>query len=502
MKLSQLLLAAGIHAPAGEDPLIHGVTDDSRRVQPGWLFLAVQGTQVDGRRFVPQALEAGAAAVVAMTPAPGEAKAPWIVVPDTQRALGQLAHAFAGRPSDSMIVVGVTGTNGKTTAAWLIESMFRAAGRSTALLGTLHYRIGGETYPAPTTTASACRNAEMFALMRDQGVQAVAMEVSSHAIDQRRIEGIRFRAGVLTNITQDHLDYHKTMEEYTSVKQRFFTETIASTPDAVAVFNLDDEAGRRFSRAYGGEQVGFSQTEDCRVRCLGAQVDLQGVRMRVSLDGQPLDLRSRLLGRFNVENILAAVAGGLASGLDCQSIAAGVEAAGGVPGRFQRIDEGQPFLVAVDYAHTPDALERALANARELTAGRLILVFGCGGDRDATKRPKMGFAAGRAADYSILTNDNPRTEDPQAIARMAEEGLRRSAPSPHAYEVTLDRRLAIQRALEMAEPGDFVLIAGKGHEDYQLIGSQRIHFDDRETARELLRARFCGGGLKTPLSQG
>ncbi|MCX7014045.1 MAG: Mur ligase family protein, partial [Candidatus Sumerlaeota bacterium] len=250
MKLSDLLREAGIERyAAAADPEIRGVTDDSRQVQPGWLFVAVRGTHVDGLRFAPRAIQAGAAAVVAAQEAPADCQTPWIVAPDTPRALGQLAHAFAGRPSDSMTVVGVTGTNGKTTTAWLIESILRAAGHTTALLGTIHYRIGEETLPAPNTTASACQNAAMFARMRERGVDAVSLEVSSHAIDQRRIEGIRFRVGVLTNITQDHLDYHGTMEAYRAVKQRFFSESIAPTPGAVAVFNLDDESGRAFSDA-------------------------------------------------------------------------------------------------------------------------------------------------------------------------------------------------------------------------------------------------------------
>ncbi len=493
MKLTKLLQTAALNAPENGDTEILGVTDDSRAIQPGSLFVAVRGTQVDGHQFIPQAIKAGAAAIVAMEPAPQGTYVPWIQAPDTQLILGPLAHAIAGDPTESMTVVGITGTNGKTTVAWLIESILQAAGHKTGLLGTVEYRFEGQSlHCPPTTTASACDNAQWFAEMKQAGVQAAAMEVSSHAIDQHRIAGIRFRAGVLTNITQDHLDYHASMDDYAAAKRRFFDETIAANPGAIAVFNLDDEYGRQFSQEYQAEQITFSQSAETQVRCVKAEVAIDGIRLQIEAQGEKIEIESPLLGRFNVENLLAAAATAHAIGIDATIVTAGLATARGVPGRFERIDEGQSFLVAVDYAHTPDALQRVLQNARELSQGRLIAVFGCGGDRDPGKRPLMGAAAGQIADFAILTNDNPRTEDPSAIANMAESGLKKADPTGERYLKILDRREAIAHAIGIAREGDFVLIAGKGHEDYQILGTEKIHFDDREEARNALRARQDG----------
>lgn len=484
MKLRDVLLEVQclVDCP---DIEINGVTDDSRNVAPGSLFVALQGGHHDGLDYAQQALKSGAAVVLAASPAPAGVDAGrWLTVPDPRALLGPIAHAIAGHPSRGLAVAGVTGTNGKTTTTWLLDSIFRANGNRTALLGTLFYRIGDEEFPAPNTTASACRNAELFAEMRDHNLQAVAMEVSSHAIDQRRIAGIEFNVGVLTNITQDHLDYHQTMEKYAEAKWRFFEETIAPS-GAVAVFNMDDAYSRQFSQRYGSRQIRFSQKKDVEVELVDVTLGLHGIEMLVNIYGQPLHLRSRLLGRFNVENILAAVSAATALGLDRTVIAKGIAQSQGVPGRFERIDEGQPFLAAVDYAHTPDALERALANAREMTPGRVIAVFGCGGDRDPGKRRKMGYAVGKGADVAILTTDNPRSEDPAEIARMAEAGLIEAGA--RNYRVVLDRTSAIEEAMALARNGDFVLIAGKGHETYQEVNGVRHHFDDREVAREVLR---------------
>lgn len=494
MNLLELLRGAGAANVVAPDIDIQSITDDSRRAGDGSLFVALQGTRADGATYAQQALEKGAAAVLASVPAPvGVDPRKWVVVPDPRRLLGPLAHALAGDPSKDIVVAGITGTNGKTTTAWLMESIFRAAGRKTALLGTLFYRIGDEERPAPNTTASACVNAELFREMRQAGVQAAAMEVSSHAIDQQRIGGIHFDVGVLTNITQDHLDYHLTMENYARAKWQFFEETI-SPSGAVAVFNIDDPYGLEFSNRCRTRQIRFSQNAPADLQLTGADLGLHGIHMRVATMGKSLELRSHLLGRFNVENILAAVSAAIGLGIDLEIIAEGIAQAQGVPGRFERIDEGQPFLVAVDYAHTPDALERALANAREMTNGRVIAVFGCGGDRDPGKRPIMGRAVGVAADVAILTTDNPRTEEPSAIAKMAEAGLIDAGASD--YRVTLDRRAAIKEAIALAHEGDFVLIAGKGHETYQEVHGVRHHFDDREEAREVLQS--LRGSKETP----
>ncbi len=493
MKLNELLGRIGLSNPCPHNPEITSVTDDSRLVQAGSLFVVLQGTKDNGLQYAQQAIAAGAVAVLASADNCLEAtEGCWIPCADPRGILGALAHACANDPTREMLVAGVTGTNGKTTTAWLMESIFRAAGHQTGLLGTLFYRIGDEERPALNTTASACVNASLFREMRERGVTAAAMEVSSHAIDQRRIDGIQFNVGVLTNITQDHLDYHKTMENYAAAKWRFFEETIARTPGAAAVFNIDDSYGAQFSARYSARQVRFTQRNaHAEVQLLDVSLGLHGIAMQVAFDGSVVEMKSRLLGRFNVENILAASSAAWAIGIPLQQICEGIARAQGVPGRFERIDAGQDFLVAVDYAHTPDALDRALANAHEMTSGRVIAVFGCGGDRDPGKRPLMGMAVGKAADYAILTTDNPRSEEPAAIARMAEQGLIEAGASGR-YEIELDRRAAIQQAIQMAQPSDIVLIAGKGHETYQEIQGVRHHFDDREVAREALQARMGG----------
>lgn len=493
-------IAAALTRP---DLVVHSITDNSSRVEPGALFVAVQGPHRDGHAFISDAVERGARAVVVERDIPPYTDVEIVRVEDTREALGRLAHAWYGHPSAHMLVLGVSGTNGKTTTTYLLESICTAAGLSTGVIGTIEYRYAGHREEAQNTTPSALQLASLMARMRRAGVAAIAMEVSSHASHQKRIAGIEFDVAILTNITQDHLDYHGTMEAYAMAKRAFYFDFLLRRPRAKrtepwAVFNIDDEWGRRFSSEFSGAQITFGLGEDARIRPDHLEVSSRGIRFDVNLpDGQRLEIASPLLGVFNVHNILGAAAAALAVGLEPQAIQRGVACLAGVPGRFERIDEGQPFAVVVDYAHTPDALERVLANARKMTpGGKIITVFGCGGERDETKRPKMGEVVARSSDLVIVTNDNPRREDPERIAGMILEGIRRVSVPSDLVHVILDRRSAIAHAFDQARKGDCVIIAGKGAEPYLDIGGVKIPYDDRQTARELLREKFDKRGRR------
>jgi UDP-N-acetylmuramoyl-L-alanyl-D-glutamate--2,6-diaminopimelate ligase len=378
--------------------------------------------------------------------------------------------------------VGVTGTNGKTTTTYLTESILRAAGRTTGLIGTVETRIGEERLPAGHTTPESADLEALLARMREAGVNAVAMEVSSHAIDLRRVDGISFAVAAFTNLTQDHLDYHHTLEEYFSVKRRLF----ADFEVGAKVVNVDDPIGAELAAELGVDlTVGRDETAD--VRATAEVLSATGSTFDLLTPVGAAHVRLPLAGAFNVSNALVAAGCALSLGVDLPTVVRGLEAAQQVPGRLERVDAGQAFSVIVDYAHTPDALEKAIRAVKAVTPGRVIAVFGCGGDRDPEKRPLMGAAAGRAADHVVVTSDNPRSEDPVGIILQIEDGLRET---PVSWQLEVDRRSAIAAALSQAIEGDTVLIAGKGHEDYQIFADRRIHFDDREVAREELE-RLC-----------
>jgi UDP-N-acetylmuramoyl-L-alanyl-D-glutamate--2,6-diaminopimelate ligase len=482
--------------PSGVE--VERVTDDSRRAAPGGLFVAIEGTTMDGHAYLAQAAQGGAAAALVtqnLNELPVDCGSMRLIrVAEARRALALIAQRLAGDPSHAMTVVGVTGTKGKTSVAYLMEAIFEAAGMITGVMGTVSYRWAGhvELEPAPQTTPSPTDLADYLRRMREAGVRAVAMEVSSHAIEQRRADGIRFAACAMTNLTHEHLDYHHTMEDYARAKERLFTELLPENPDGVAVLNLDDEVSRRFVTTTRARHVlGFSMSRGNAHVCLKSlRQDADGMTLEVAALGQTLDLRTPMLGTFNAANCLAALALGLAVGIDPKAIAAGIAKMPGAPGRFEFVRAGQPFGVIVDYAHAPDPLEKLLENARALTPapGRLIVVFGAGGDRDNSKRPMMGEAAARLADVTILTDDNPRTEDREKIAAMVAEGIRAGLRAGHQWHQELDRRRAIEEAIKMAKEGDTVVIAGKGHENYQIVGKEKHHFDDREVAREILMA--------------
>lgn len=465
---------------SGPTTPVTGVAYRSDRVRPGDVFFCIPGFAHDGHDFAADAVRRGAVAVVAEREVPGVA-APVAVVQSARAALARAAARFHGFPSASLDVVGITGTNGKTTSAYLVDSILRADGRTTGLIGTVETRIAGERVASARTTPESADLQEFLARMRAAGVVGVAMEVSSHAIDLHRVDGTHFAVAAFTNLSQDHLDYHHTLAEYWSVKRRLFTELDVAS----RVVNIDDPAGRELARERG-DAITFGRDESAAIRAIDEVPGPVSTEFTIAGPWGTERLALPLAGRYNVENALVAAGCASALGIGIEHIAAGLSSAPQVPGRLERIEEGQPFAVFVDYAHTPDSLEKAIVAVRAVTAGRVIVVFGCGGDRDPDKRALMGAAAARHADHVIVTSDNPRSEDPVGIILQIEDGIRGSST---AYDVEVDRRAAIAAALAAAGPSDTVLIAGKGHEDYQIFSDRTVHFDDREVAREELRPR-------------
>jgi UDP-N-acetylmuramoyl-L-alanyl-D-glutamate--2,6-diaminopimelate ligase len=474
------------------NPDVTGVEYDSRRVKPGNVFVAMRGETSDGNRFIDNAIQSGAVAIVTDSPAetPREGVA-WALVPHGRRALARISENFYRRPAERIAITGITGTNGKSTTAFLIESILTAAGRKSALIGTIEYHVAGKVYPAPHTTPEALELARLFSEALGQGATEAVMEVSSHALAQQRIFGIPFDVAVFTNLTRDHLDYHNTMDEYFAAKRVLFEGCGTDAPRAV-VTNLDDE--------YGAKLAEFSRKRSATVLTYGwdrgdfhadkPDITPRGTRFDIVTPKEKLAVFSQLIGRVNVYNILAAAAACYARGCDRDSIVRGVNSLTHVPGRFERVDCGQPFTVVVDYAHTDDALRNLTSLAREFVSrgglgARVITLFGCGGDRDRAKRPLMGEAAGRGSDFVVLTSDNPRSEDPRAIINDALVGLQKTGVK---YAVDPDRRKAIALAINDARPGDIVLLAGKGHEKMQATKDGSHPFDDVEVAQETLKA--------------
>ena len=472
MQIDSLIAALAPREVVGHVPVeIRDLAYDARAVEPGSLFFCVPGTRADGHDFAPRAVEAGAAALVVERPV--DLPVPQLVVESARAAMPVAADEFFGRPTEELQVAGVTGTNGKTTTAFLLYAILAAAGRRPGLLGTIESRVGGERRPAIRTTPEAIDLQRAFREMLDAGDRSAAVEATSHGSALGRLEHVRFSALVFTNLTQDHLDFHGTLADYFDAKRRLFTE--ARRPAAV---NVGDEHGRRLAEELRGRQelVTFGLAGDAEIRADELDLGPRGARFRAG----GIELQTRLRGRFNVENVLGAVAAARLLGIDDDAIAYGVKELRGVPGRFEAVDEGQPFAVLVDYAHTPDSLENVLRTARDLAQNRVICVFGCGGDRDRGKRPLMGRIATELADVAIVTSDNPRSEEPDAIIAEILVGAADA-------EVEPDRRGAIARAVESAEEGDVVVIAGKGHEQGQQFADRTIPFDDREVAREALR---------------
>ena len=471
-----------------QDAAVSAVTYDSRRATSGSVFVALRGLKADGTTFAAQAISRGATMVVSEAERPESLNSPWLVVSDARLALGLLADRFYNHPSRRMKVVGVTGTNGKTTTGYLLASILDAAGLKAGLLGTVTYRLGGEEREASRTTPEAPDVQQLLDEMIRQGCQSAVMEVSSHALALKRVDGMHFAAGIFTNLTRDHLDFHEDMETYFQAKRRLFEMLPDDSP---GVINLDDPRGPALTDV-SKRVVTFAITRPADVTPGPLEFTLSGLAFDLRTPRGTVRIDSRLVGRPNVFNILAAAATGVALGLPLEAIAAGVKALPGVPGRFEVVSApADEVTVVVDYAHTDDALRNLLETARPLAPRRLVTVFGCGGDRDKTKRPLMGMVAARLSDVVVITSDNPRSEEPQRIIEEIKRGIPASGQGgrPLNVHTIVDRREAIERAVEESEPGDVVLIAGKGHEKYQQIGDRVLPFDDGAIARTALERR-------------
>ncbi len=491
MNFQQLLDGAEVLFQRG-NPTLRGLEYDSRRIQPGFVFVAMKGEITDGNRYIDAAVAKGAVAVVSDSPqVEPQGELAWARVEHGRRALARLSANFYKRPAERLILSGITGTNGKSTTAYLLESILNAARCKTALLGTIEYHIGEHVVPSPHTTPEALELNRFLARAVGEGVSEAVMEVSSHALAQQRVFGIPYDVAVFTNLTRDHLDYHHTFEEYFEAKKMLFAG-VGTEPPRAAVINIDDPHGSsllRYAKArspvvltYGWQSGGFFARN--------VDIGLNGTRFDLATPDGVVPLFSPLVGKINVYNIAAACAAAYARGVGQEAMAAGVANLDRVPGRFERLDCGQPFTVVVDYAHTDDALRNLTSVAREFIRrdgvhGRVITLFGCGGDRDRAKRPLMGEAAGEGSDFVVLTSDNPRSEDPLAIIADALPGLQKTGVR---YAVEPDRRKAIVLAIAEARPGDIVLLAGKGHETVQITAEGEVPFNETEVAAEALHA--------------
>jgi len=490
VQVSKLFETTYGHAAITHEVHVHQLQYDSRKIQRGDCFFAMRGTGTDGHRFVESAIRNGASVVVLEQDSAlsdyfflhsGVVK---VVVPDSRKALAVMSANYYNHPSRKLTMVGVTGTNGKTTTTHLVKAILEAAGQRVGLLGTIEYRIGDEVIPASHTTPESLELNELLARMANSGCQSVSMEVSSHALHQSRVYGLEFDAAVFTNLTQDHLDYHGSMEEYFRAKKMLFDSL---DQDAVAITNTDDAWGMQIAASSRARTFSYGVAEHADVRATDIRLSIEGTSCTLWFKNQQTTMTTPLVGRFNVYNILAAYSTGLALGHPPDKLAAGIRSVKGVHGRFERIPSPKGWAAIIDYAHTPDALEKCLRTIHDVLPregrGRIITVFGAGGDRDRTKRSLMGGVAGQLSDIIIVTSDNPRTEDPQRIIDEIVAGIPRGA---HVTQ-EVDRRAAIHSALRQARSGDVVLVAGKGHEDYQVIGKDKIHFSDREIVEELIR---------------
>jgi UDP-N-acetylmuramoyl-L-alanyl-D-glutamate--2,6-diaminopimelate ligase len=466
------------------DEEIRGVAYNSKSVKPGFLFAALKGESRNGMDFVSEAEANGAAAVLSSWPKPPASRAAWAQVPDAREALAFASANFFGHPSDQLKVVGITGTKGKTTVAYLLEEILKAAGAVPGVIGTIEYRGPGLTRQAARTTPESSDLQAMLREMLDAGATHCLMEVSSHALDQKRVWGVSFDVAVFTNLSGEHLDYHRSMENYYEAKRKLF---YLNHKRSAAVVNMDDPWGQKLIAELSMKTVTFGLERAAIVRAAKFTQSDDGTDLQIVHPGNVLSVHSFLVGRHNVYNMLAATAAALAVNVAPQAIARGIASLKGVPGRFEKVENGLGLHIVVDYAHTDNALENLLATAREFKPRRVVLVFGAGGNRDREKRERMGRVAARLADWTILTSDNPRNEDPLEIIAAIEKGFAKEGA--RTYEAVPDRREAIARALATASKGDYVLVAGKGHEDYQIFKDRTIHFNDIEVIKEILAGR-------------
>ncbi len=492
MILSDLINGIQVTKSIGSGELnISGISIDSKKVEKGFLFVALKGEKTDGHKYIESAVSNGASAVIAEKTPDVELSGVTVVeVPDSRAALAGVSAIFYAHPTKELSLVGITGTNGKTTITYLLESIWRQESLKSAVLGTIDYRYGGNKVQSLMTTPESLDLMRMFREMRNSGVEIAAMEVSSHALDKKRVMGCHFDAAVFTNLTQDHLDYHGTIENYLNTKKALFTDVLKNSEKErkFSIINLDDPYGNEIIKDAEGEVVTYSAHDrGAGVFAESSEITEHGIRARVITPAGALDINSKLYGAHNLSNLLAAAATAVSLGSSIDSVEKGLSAAEVIPGRLESVDNTLGIKVLVDYAHTPDALENVLRAARPLTAGNLILVFGCGGDRDTTKRPKMGLIGKELSDILLVTSDNPRTESSEKIIDDIEKGVLEGAGSKKPYFRVSDRKEAILRAISMADNGDTVLIAGKGHEDYQIIGTKKYPFDDRIIAGDALR---------------
>ena len=484
VRVDDLMAILRLPLPAAASLDVGGVRHDSRRVEPGDLFVAIPGDLFDGRDFAADAVGRGAAAVVARGAAPADIQVPWIDVEDPRALLGPLAAEVYAHPDRELLMAGVTGTNGKTTVVHLLAAMLEAAGRPAALFGTLGHRFADRREPGERTTPEASDLFRLLREWRDAGAEAAAMEVSSHGLALGRVNGAAFDLALFTNLSRDHLDFHHDMESYFAAKRRLFSML---KPGGRAVVSVGDDYGRRLAAELPGV---LTFGPGGGVDAIGAELDLAGIRARIATPAGEIEIASPLLGRFNLANLVAAVAGAVALELPREAVVAAAATISPLPGRLEPVTTGPPFPVLVDFAHTPDGLATVIDALSTLGAERRIVVFGCGGDRDKGKRALMGEAAG-AAELPILTTDNPRSEDPLEIIAQVEQGLR--ASGNRDYRIVPDRREAIRKALNVADERSVVLLAGKGHESVQIVGDRRLPFSDHQVARDALEERFGAG---------
>jgi UDP-N-acetylmuramoyl-L-alanyl-D-glutamate--2,6-diaminopimelate ligase len=504
MRIKEFLTLQEVEEAEGDlNQEVSGLTYDSRKIKAGQLFFAVAGEKVDGHDFIGEAIRRGAAGVVSARNSAPVRSAASVRVKDVRRAMGLWSAHFFGHPSRQLKLVGVTGTNGKTTLTYLVESMLASAGMEPGVIGTINYRYRGREVPAHHTTPESLDLHALLAEMRQAGVRSVAMEVSSHALAQERVRGLEFDVAVFTNLSRDHLDYHRDMDDYFLAKSKLFTDYLMASSKArraAVLYGEDPRGGELIAqvRSQGLEVWSYGEGSQWDVHPLKVDSDVAGLRGKIQAKERSFEFTSALIGAANLQNILGAVGVGFALGLSAEAVAKGIQKLQSVPGRLEKVENDLGMTILVDYAHTPDALEKVLGAVRQLTRGKVVTVFGCGGDRDRGKRPLMGEIAARLSDLVVLTSDNPRSEDPLAILREVEVGIRQTdlkllsqsaLEAARGYWLEADRRAAIGLALRRARRGDLVLIAGKGHEDYQILGPKRIHFDDREVAREAASQR-------------
>ncbi|MFV9509991.1 UDP-N-acetylmuramoyl-L-alanyl-D-glutamate--2,6-diaminopimelate ligase [Tepidibacillus sp. LV47] len=493
MKLSHLiepLLTAKIIGSI--DVEINGIEVDSRKVRPGNVFLCVPGFTVDGHDFAQKAIENGAVALICERELP--VAVPQVIVKDSRFAMAFLSDRFYSHPSQHLKVIGVTGTNGKTTTTYLIDKILSDQGHITGLIGTIKMKIGNEVYDVKNTTPDALELQRSLAKMVEVGANYAVMEVSSHALDMGRVRGVKYHIGVFTNLTQDHLDYHGTMEHYRQAKGLLFSQlgnvySNQTRENQYAVLNADDEASEYYRKITPAQVITYGIDHDADVRAINIKITAQGNQFTVETFKGSIDLQLKLVGKFNIYNALAAITVGLIEGIPLESMKKSLEEVSGVDGRFEPVTLGQDFAVLVDYAHTPDSLENVLKTVKEFAKGKIYCVFGAGGDRDKTKRPLMGKIAVKYSDMAVVTSDNPRTEDPKQIIDDILVGIRETNVDPNKYVAIVDRKEAIEFAIQQAQKDDVIVIAGKGHETYQILHDKVIHFDDREIAKEAIRRK-------------